>query len=118
MAKVNSVSFSSDNGRMLENTVFLGLRRKFKDIFYFSGKNECDFLVRDRNKIIMAIQVCYNLNTDNKEREFNGLIEALNEVDLDEGLILTYDQEDTLKIEKKKIIVKPVWKWLMDQNSS
>ena len=115
LAKVNSVSFSSDSGRMLENIVFLGLRRKFNEIFYFSGKNECDFLVRDRNKIIMAIQICYNLNADNKEREFNGLVEALKEVDLDEGLILTYDQEDTFKIEKKKIIVKPVWKWLTEK---
>ncbi|MDE1824972.1 MAG: ATP-binding protein [Candidatus Micrarchaeota archaeon] len=115
LARVNSVSFSSDSGRMLENMVFLGLRRKFNQIFYFSGKNECDFLVRDKNKIIMAIQTCYNLNSDNKEREFNGLVEALKEVDLSEGLILTYDQEDTFKIEKKRIIVKPVWKWLTEQ---
>ncbi len=55
------------------------------------------------------------MNTDNKEREFNGLVEALNEVNPDEGLILTYDQEDTFKIEKRKIIVKPVWKWLAEQ---
>ena len=115
LAKVNAVSFSSDNGRLLENTVFLGLRRKFKNIFYFHGKYECDFLVRDRDKIITAIQVCYNLNEDNKEREVKGLIDALNEVELNEGLILTYDQEDIFKIDKKKIIVKPVWKWLMEQ---
>ena len=114
LAIINSVSFSSDNGRMLENSVFLGLRRKFKEVFYFSGKNECDFLVRDRNKIIMAIQVCYNLNEDNQEREVNGLVEALNEVGLREGLILTYDQEDTLKVDGKKIVVKPVWKWLTE----
>jgi len=114
LGRANSISFSSDKGRMLENTVFLGLRRQFKDIFYFSGKNECDFLVRDRNKITMAIQVCYKLDSDNKEREFNGLVEAMKEVDLDEGIILTYDQEDRFEIEKKRIIVKPIWKWLLE----
>jgi len=57
------------------------------------------------------------LHEDNKEREVNGLIEALTKFKLKQGLILTYDQEDVLKIQNKKIIVKPVWKWLASTNS-
>ncbi len=53
------------------------------------------------------------LHEDNKEREIQGLLEALNEYDLKEGLILTSDEEKVIEIDNKKIIIKPVWKWLL-----
>jgi uncharacterized protein len=59
LADVNSVSFSSNRGRMLENCVFLELRRVGKEIFYFREDKECDFVVKEWNAIVMAIQVCY-----------------------------------------------------------
>ena len=110
-----STTFSKDKGKMLENVVFLGLRRKFKDIFYFQEKNECDFIIKERESIIKAIQVCYKIDEANKEREINGLISAMLKFKLKEGLILTYDQEDEFNIKGKKIIIKPVWKWLLEQ---
>src|SRR3989338_10639574 len=73
----NSASFSKDYGKMLENLVFLNLRKKYKDIFYFQEKNECDFVIKEKDKITKAIQVCFDLNEDNKDREINGLLEAL-----------------------------------------
>ena len=97
---------------MLENAVFLALRRKHKEIFYFQEKNECDFLIKEREKITHAFQVCYELNEDNKEREIKGLVAALNEFKLKEGVILTYDQTDKFVFEDKKITVIPVWKWM------
>ena len=109
----NSPSFSKDKGRMLENLVFLALRRKHKEIFYFKEKNECDFLVKEKEKIIQAIQVCYDFNHDNKEREINGLIEAIEKFKLKEGLILTYNQTDEFDVRGTKIKVIPVWKWLL-----
>lgn len=112
LSNVNSASFSLDKGRMLENIVFLHLRRKYKEIFYFKEKNECDFLLKEKNQIISAIQVCYELHEDNKKREIDGLIEPITKFDLKEGLILTYNQEDDFNIAGKKILVKPVWKWL------
>ena len=111
---VNSASFSKDKGKMLENIVFLRLRRKFRDILYYQEKNECDFLIKEENKITYAIQVCYDFNEDNKNREINGLLSALKKFNLAKGLILTYNQEDQFSIEGKKIIVKPVWKWLLE----
>jgi uncharacterized protein len=111
LADVNSVSFSANKGRMLENMVFLSLRREGKDIFYFKGDKECDFLVKEENKITQAIQVCYNLTEENKNREVDGLIEALEAFDLPEGLILTLNQQDTLKIGEKLINVVPAWCW-------
>ncbi len=114
LSNFNSVSFSSDLGRMLENQVFLDLKREEKQVYYFKGKNECDFLVKEKNKITQAIQVCYELTDDNKGREVAGLAEALEKFGLTEGLILTHNQEDVLKIENKTIAIKPVWKWNME----
>jgi|SRR3989344_6064774 len=115
LSKVISASFSLDNGRILENLVFLNLRRKNRDIFYFKRDGECDFLIRKGNAIVEIIQVCYELNDENEKREIDGVIEAMKIFKLKEGLILTYDQEDTLEIEKRKIIVKPAWKWMLEK---
>lgn len=113
LSNMNSASFSEDKGKMLENVVFLGLRRKYKDIFYFREKCECDFVVKEGTKITKAIQVCYDLNEDNKNREISGLTEALEAFQLKEGLILTYNQTDELQIGNKTIKVLPVWKWML-----
>ena len=111
-SRANSASFSADKGRMLENTVFAGLKRRHQNIFYFKEKNECDFVVKEKERIAGAVQVCFELGEDNMEREIGGLTEAMAKFKLKEGLILTYNQEDTLKLKGGKITVKPTWKWL------
>ncbi len=105
--------FSENKGKVLENLIFIELKRKGDEIYYFSEKGECDFIIRQGAKITKAIQVCYELNETNKEREINGLAEAMEKFKLKEGLILTYDQEEALMIKDKKIKVLPVWKWLI-----
>ena len=110
----NSVSFSKDFGKMLENQVFLHLRKKYKEIFYFQKNKECDFIVKDKEKVKEAIQVCYELNEENQDREIKGLSEAMDELDFKKGLILTFNQEDELEFGNKRITVKPVWKWLLE----
>ena len=104
---------SEDKGKLLENLVAIELKRKEKEVFYYADKNECDFVIRKSNVITEAIQVCYNLTVENKDREINGLLEAMKKFKLDEGLILTYNQTDEFNIEGKKIKVIPVWKWLL-----
>jgi uncharacterized protein len=110
LIKINSLSFSQDLGRVLENIVFINLRKKYSKIFYFNEEGECDFLIKDKNEIILAFQVCYELNQDNKKREINGLKEAMKKTGCKKGMILTLDQED--EEEGTKII--PVWKWLTE----
>jgi len=68
--------------------VFVGLKRRGKEVYYFKGKGECDFLIRDGINITGAIQVCTAL-TDKEilDREVKGLLEAMNNYNLDEGLI-------------------------------
>lgn len=112
----NAVAFyaSSDEGRLLENIVFLELKRRGREIYFFKDKGECDFIVRERNKIITAIQVTAHLNANNKKREINGLENAMDAFGLTGGLILSKDEEDEIKIGKKIIAVKPIWKWLLE----
>jgi len=108
-----SFRFSEDRGRILENLVFIELKRKEGDIYYFSKKKECDFLIRKGTKIEKAVQVCFELTKENREREIAGLDEAMDKFKLKEGLILTNDQEEEEKINGKKIKIIPVWKWLL-----
>jgi predicted AAA+ superfamily ATPase len=106
--------FSEDKGRFLENMVFVELKRRGKDVFYFKGKTECDFLIRDGINITGAIQVCHSIgDMETRERELKGLIEAMMTYNLDEGLILTEDREENIEISGKHIMIQPVFKWLL-----
>ena len=87
-----SFKFSRDYGKLLENLVFIELKRRYQDIYYHKGKQECDFIVLENGSITCAIQVTAGLK-NNKTREFGGLLEALTMYGLNEGLILTDDEE-------------------------
>lgn len=94
---VVSTSSSEDFGRKLENLVYIHLRRKFNEIYYFHEKGECDFIVKDREQITHAIQVCYHINDDNFNREYNGLLETMKAFGLSSGTIVTLDQKETFE---------------------
>jgi predicted AAA+ superfamily ATPase len=107
-------NFKTNFGGIFENIIFLELRRKNKEIFYFQKDKECDFVIKQRNNISEAVQACYQLTKENREREISGLLEAMKEFKLKKGLILTYEQEEELTIEGKKILIQPAWKWLFE----
>lgn len=94
LVKVNTLSFTSDFGRLLENQVFLYLRAVGKDIYYFKETKECDFVVFEKGQVQQIIQVCYQVNDDNFDREYNGLLEAMQFFEKKEGIIITLDQKD------------------------
>ena len=113
----NSISFkfSEDYGRILENIVFLELKRQGKNIYYHQAETECDFVIKDRLKIVMAIQVTQSLtDKETREREIVGLVDALKFYDLKKGLILTENEEDIFQRDGKTIQVVPIWKWLLN----
>lgn len=109
--------FSEDLGNIFENLVAISLKQEGFEIYYYREKVECDFVIREKTKITKAIQATYELNDKNREREIRGLLEAMNKFGLREGLILTYDEEDEFEVNKKKIIVKPLWKWLIEMKN-
>ncbi len=108
LVNVNTKSFSDDHGRVLENLVFLFLRRSFHEICYFSEKGECDFVVFDKGKARNIVQVCYELTPDNLDRELNGLFEALTFFEMKKGFIVTKNQSDRFKRDGKIAEVIPV----------
>jgi predicted AAA+ superfamily ATPase len=111
-ARANSASFSSDAGRLFENMIYLSLRQKFNNLYYFREKGECDFVIKEKNTVTRVVQACYELNADNLKRELNGLKEAMDFFDLKEGTIVTMNQTDTFDEGDKKIRVVSANEWL------
>ena len=109
--------FSEDKGKLLENLVFIELKRKNPEVYYFRGEKGCDFLIKEKTRITSAIQVCYTLNKENRDREIAGLTEVMKKFKLKEGLLLTNSQEEEIKMGRKKIIVGPVWKWSLQASN-
>lgn len=107
-----------DNGRLLENLVFLELFRRELDIAYFQslGQEEVDFVIKEGKKVKQLIQVCYELNNfATKEREISSLLKASEEFKCNNLMILANSQESEEIHKGKKIIIKPVWKWLLEK---
>lgn len=107
LVEVSMPKFKKEEGHKLENLVFLSLRRQTKDIYYFAGKGECDFILLEKGCITKAIQVCYELNADNLDRELSGLFEAMKSFDLDHGTIVTFNQNDHFEQDGLKVDVVP-----------
>lgn len=117
IAKILGFKISEDEGRILENIIFLELKRRGLEIYYHRELKECDFIVRHGYKTIQAIQVCKALGNDKtKQREMAGLMEALIRFSLKEGFIITEyeDYVETIEHENElyKIKVMPAWRWL------
>ena len=105
--------FSEEKGRLLENTIYLELLRRGKEVYYHRGEKECDFVVSENGHIIEAIQVTDKLTEQDKNREVGGLKEAMETYRIDNGKIIVYDLDDSLT---KGIDVPMVsaWQWLME----
>lgn len=101
-------------GRKLENIMHLYYRANHYELYYFSEGQECDFVAVDSQGKIRLTQVCWELNSSNKERETKGLTAAMDFFQTKEGTIITFDQEDEFEAEGKKINVLPVWKFLLN----
>jgi hypothetical protein len=107
---LNDIVFVDKNeGRKLENIVFIELKKTEEKIYYFKNKFECDFVIPSKQ----AIQVVWRLNEDNKKREINGLLEAMRYFRIKKGIIFTYNQEQEIKEDKYRIQAIPIWKWLL-----
>jgi len=105
---------SEDRGRLLENIVFLHLRAQSKEIYFHKGQKECDFILREGNQITQALQVTISLAHEAvKKREIEGLLEAMHAYKLQNGVILTENESDSLEINGCSIAVIPLWRWLL-----
>lgn len=102
-----TLSINADMGRVFENAVFIELRRRTKNIWYYSeAAFECDFLYGRDVVPENAVQVCYELTSENKEREVRGLVEICKKFPGVKPLIVTFNQND--KISYGGMIVEAV----------
>ena len=109
--------FIRNKGSALENLVFLELVKSGKNIFYYHGKYECDFLLIENEIVSEAIQVCYDISDrDTKNREEQGLLSACNEFGLKKGRILTSSDEQKYIIDGVTIEIMPAYKYFLSDH--
>jgi len=111
--------FSENKGRILENLVFLELRRRGLPVFYYkpTGGEEVDFLVKSR-KDVTLIQVCYDLhNLDVFTREKKALLTGMRELGLKRGTIITESEKRTQTEDGRTLEIVPAWEWLIGEDS-
>jgi len=110
-------SFSPQSGRIFENLIFIELKRRGKEVFYHQDQAECDFLIRQGNSIVEAIQVCYRLGEPGvRDREIRGLREAMDCYGLSQGTIITVGTETEPDFSDQRITVINAWKWLLNES--
>ena len=117
LACATGFHFSRNHGRLLENTVFIELKRRNSDIYYHKGAGtgvECDFLIKEGMHLTNAIQVTESLaNPKTQKREINGLVDAAQQYGLEDGLILTDNEYDDMMHDGICIHVRPIWFWML-----
>lgn len=87
------------------------------EIYYwrdYSGK-EVDFIVKDGLKVKQLIQVTYASSKDAVERrELSALLKAGKDLICNNLLVITWDYEDEEIVENRKIVYKPLYKWMLE----
>jgi len=115
---IESVGFSSsmDTGRLYENLVFVELRRRQEDFYYYRDKSgkEVDFVIREGRKVKECIQVSYEVEEERTfKRETGNLLKVMDEFKLRKGTLIAGHKEDKMEISGKTIEFIPLWKWLL-----
>ncbi len=103
--------FSDDCGRLAENVVCMKLVRECHDVYYWRGKGEVDFVVRE-GKEVTAINVTYSDRIP--AREAQALLEFRKAFRsrVKDMIMLTKDTEKT----EDGIRFIPLWRWLLQDS--
>ncbi len=115
---INSIGFrfSPNTGKLLENLVFLALRQKTGEIYYYvtSSGYEVDFYLPEHQQLI---QVSHRLeNSSTREREFRAIEDTIKEMQIKSAIILSDTNEKEVTISGVPVKVQSVSEWLLDQD--
>ncbi len=116
MVRACSRRVHPDWGRLLENHVYLEIRRKYDLIEYYRTRagREVDFIVTDQQGRKFLIQAAADMqNAATRNRELKALDEALNECGLDRAIVVTLDQDEKLKTDHGQVEIVPAWRWCL-----
>ena len=103
-----SFKFSDDLGKLSENIVLIELKRRNKEVYFWKGKREVDFIVRQESNLT-AINVTFTNEIAPREKE--GLLEFKEKYKNVHLVIITKELEQT---DTDGIQYIPLWKWLLD----
>lgn len=112
-----SIFLTGGETSLLENLCASHLYRKYEDKLYYYNKNiEVDFYVAEE---AYAVQVSYSIcDEETRKREVEGLRKLHIFQPLKRMVIVTYDEEETIRLDDDSVIeVIPAWKWLLEQNT-
>ena len=113
---------SDDDGKQLENTVYLELLRRKggnEAISFWQGRGECDFVLSEDENVRRLVQVAWKMDEDSpagrktRKREIDGLTEAAESLGCGDLTIVTHDEEATIREQGHEIKVIPAWKWCL-----
>lgn len=114
-------AFAGDNlGWRLETIVYLELLRRYKrhgyDIYYYIDRSgECDFVVCEDRKAILAIQVSYDISAEKtRKREIAGLLLTARKTGCRSLLLLTDHRDEDLTIDGYTIAIRPVYDYVLN----
>lgn len=108
---------NSEIGRLMENCVFVELKRRGEDkrIYYSDIGNDIDFVLQRKGKVEQLLQVTYASKRDEiNSRETESLIKGAGALKCENLLVITWSYEAEEKIEGKRIKFIPLWKWLLN----
>ena len=116
-----SFELSSNNGRQLENMVFIELLRRGydlkKSLFYYRTSNdkEVDFVIRDGRKVTSLVQVSYDISkTKTRERELDALVKASEELKCDNLMLISWNHDGSVEYRGKSIRIISMDKWFIE----
>jgi predicted AAA+ superfamily ATPase len=106
-----------NSGHLLENLVFTALRRLYPEIYYYKTKTgrEVDFIVPTSGKTRILVQACESLaDSQTRKREITALSEAMTELKIKTGTIVTRSGDEQINTNAGTINVIPAWRFLLD----
>jgi predicted AAA+ superfamily ATPase len=106
----------SSQAKLLETLVFNVLRKQHDEILFFkSTTTEIDFVVPEQT----LFQVSAEINNEKtRKREIKSLLKASEYLKINDLKLITYDYEDNLVINNRKISIIPIWKLILNQKDT
>lgn len=98
-----------DLGQCAENIVYIELRKQNAAVHYWRGKKEIDFVTLNPAPAFYNVSYTDQLH----EREIEGMVEGLQEFNIDKGVILTKNYFGIKEVKGKVMELTPLWAWLI-----